>query len=189
MLDKNIDAQIDVLKALRSRTESVSELANLIVDRLKRGGKLLFAGNGGSAADSQHLAAEFVGRFKRDRMPLAALALTVDSSALTCIANDYAFEDVFARQLEALGNNGDIFIGISTSGRSPNILNCLDICRAKGIVSVILTGGVCDDNQLNADFIIDVPSTVTARIQEAHILIGHTICELVEDQIIDAHRG
>ena len=189
MLDRNIASQIEVLTALRSRSSLVSQVSELIADKIQVGGKVLFAGNGGSAADSQHLAAEFVGRFKRERGPLPALALTVDSSALTSIANDYSFDDVFVRQLAALGDNGDVFIGISTSGRSRNILRCLDICRANGIVSILLTGKVSDDSSLNADFIIDVPSTVTARIQEAHILIGHTICELVENKIIDGNVG
>jgi D-sedoheptulose 7-phosphate isomerase len=147
---------------------------------LQVGGKILFCGNGGSASDSQHLAAELTGRFIKDRKPLGAIALTTDTSALTSIANDYAFDDVFARQVMALGRAGDLLVGISTSGNSKNVIRAVEEAKALGMTSVGLLGR--DGGQLRAlcDLAIVVPSEATARIQESHILIGHTLCGLIE---------
>ena len=146
-------------------------------------GKTLIAGNGGSAADAQHMAGEFVSRFYFDRPPLPSIALTTDTSILTAIGNDYGYADVFVRQLDAHGENGDIFFGISTSGNSENIVKALKCCQRKGIISVGLTGekrGKMDDL---CDYNIKVPSRVTPRIQEAHLLIEHIICCLVEREL------
>jgi D-sedoheptulose 7-phosphate isomerase len=158
----------------------VQRAADTLSHALRSGGKLMFCGNGGSAADSQHLASEFTGRFVDDRRPLAALALSTDSSALTCIANDYAFEQVFERQLRGLGRAGDVLVAISTSGNSGNVLRAAHAAREIGVRVVGLLGR--DGGQLLAlcDVALVVPSNTTARIQEAHIFIGHTLCGLVE---------
>ena len=150
---------------------------------LAAGGKLMFCGNGGSAADSQHLASELTGRFIKDRRPLAGIALSTDSSALTCIGNDYAFDEVFARQLSALGRPGDALVAISTSGNSRNVLRAVETARALGVFTLGLLGR--DGGQLGraCDAAIVVPHTVTARIQEAHILIGHTLCGIIEAEL------
>ena len=148
--------------------------------RLKK--KLLIFGNGGSAADSQHLAAEFVGRFKRERKGLPAIALTTDTSALTALGNDYTFDIIFARQVEALGQKGDVAIGFSTSGRSRNVIEGLKTAKRLGLKTISLTGRDGGPIAKLTDVSIVVPSNVTARIQEAHLVTFHTICELVEDQ-------
>ena len=150
---------------------------------LKQGQKILFVGNGGSAADAQHLAAEIVGRFERERSGLAALALTTDSSTLTSIANDYGFESIFSRQLEALGQEGDVFIAISTSGNSPNLVQAVEVAKAKGLVTIGMLGKTGGDLKALVDECLIVPSENTARIQEAHILIGHILCQLVEESL------
>jgi D-sedoheptulose 7-phosphate isomerase len=160
--------------------QNIKEAADLIAKSLKSGGTIFWCGNGGSAADSQHIAAEFVGRFKKDRKPLRSIALTTDTSVLTCIANDYSFKEIFSRQVDALGRKGDVLVAISTSGKSENIKQALIHAKKKGIKSIGLlgnNGGVC---KKNTDISIIVPSNITARIQEAHILIEHLLCELVE---------
>jgi D-sedoheptulose 7-phosphate isomerase len=143
----------------------------------------MLCGNGGSAADSQHIAAEMTGRFIKDRKPLPAIALTTDTSALTCIANDYSFEDVFSRQVSALGQPGDILIAISTSGNSGNVIKAMWVAKELGIIIIALTG--CDGGKMTslADLSVVVPSHTTARIQEAHIFIGHLLCGAVELQL------
>lgn len=150
---------------------------------LAANGKLMFCGNGGSAADSQHLASELTGRFIKDRRPLAGIALSTDSSALTCIGNDYSFEDVFARQLTALARSGDGLVAISTSGNSANVIRAVEAARAVGMLVVGLLGR--DGGKLAAlcDVAIVVPHAITARIQEAHILIGHTLCGVIEAEL------
>lgn len=152
------------------------------------GRKVLFFGNGGSAADAQHLAAELVGRFCLDRRSLPALALTTDTSVLTAISNDLDFAEVFARQVEAHGCPGDVAVGISTSGNSPNVRRALEVARARGLFTVGLTG--CDGGKLRSlvDECICVPSAETPRIQEAHIMIGHILCEMVEQTLIASRR-
>ena len=160
--------------------QNIKDAADLIAKSLKSGGTIFWCGNGGSAADSQHIAAEFVGRFKKDRKPLRSIALTTDTSVLTCIANDYSFKEIFSRQVDALGRKGDVLVAISTSGKSENIKQALIHAKKKGIKSIGLfgnNGGVC---KKNTDISIIVPSNITARIQEAHILIEHLLCELVE---------
>lgn len=159
--------------------------ARLVAEALRRGNKVMFCGNGGSAADSQHLAAELVGRYRRNRPGLAALALTVDTSALTAIGNDFGFEEVFSRQVEALGQPGDVLVAISTSGRSPNVLRAVEAARALGLKTVGLVGR--DGGQLAGlvDLALVVPSEDTARIQECHITLGHILCDLVEGELAD----
>ena len=159
----------------------VVQVALRIVKSLGLGGKVFFFGNGGSAADAQHLAAEFTGRFLKERRALPALALSVNSSSLTAIGNDYGFDIVFARQLEALGKEGDVAIGISTSGNSLNVIRALETANAKSIFSVALTGKSGGTLKNIADCTICIPSEETPRIQECHILTGHLICEIVEE--------
>jgi D-sedoheptulose 7-phosphate isomerase len=168
---------------LHTRIGQVLEIAELVVDCLKKNGKVMLFGNGGSASDSQHIAAELVGRFKKDRPGLAAIALTTNTSVLTSLANDYGYEIVFARQIEALGQKNDVAIGISTSGKAKNVAAGIKQAKKMGIKTVALTGGDGGELAKLADTSLVVPSNVTARIQEAHITIGHIICELVEQAL------
>ena len=165
---------------------SVLSAAEKIAASLKNGGKVLFAGNGGSAADAQHIAAEFVGRFIDDRAPLAAIALTTDTSALTAIGNDYGFEQVFARQVSALARPGDVLVGISTSGKSPNILAALKAARDTKLVTVGFTRNGPTTMQALCDVVVGAPSDETALIQQLHITVGHAICHLVERELFGA---
>ncbi|MBX9826135.1 MAG: D-sedoheptulose 7-phosphate isomerase [Xanthobacteraceae bacterium] len=165
---------------------SVTAAAERIAASLRSGGKVLLAGNGGSAADAQHIAAELVGRFVDDRAPLAAVALTTDTSALTAIGNDYGFEQVFARQVAALGRAGDVFIGISTSGKSPNIIAALNAARERGMVNVGMTRDAATPMHALCDVTIGVPATETALIQQIHITAAHAICHLVERELFGA---
>ena len=167
-LEKNVDAIISVVEEA--------------VRVLKNGGKLIFFGNGGSAADSQHIAAEFIGRFKKERRSLAAIALTTDTSILTALGNDYGQNIIFARQLQGLGRKGDLAFGITTSGNSKNVIEGIKQAKSMGIKTAALTGNHGGEALKWADFNIIVPSKNTARIQESHICIAHTICELVEEQ-------
>jgi D-sedoheptulose 7-phosphate isomerase len=170
----------------RSRTALAAQWSGLVeacVTSVRGGGKLLWFGNGGSAADAQHLAAELSVRFSTDRPAIAAVALTTDTSVLTAAANDFGFERVFARQIEALGRTGDVAIGISTSGRSPNVLNGLERARELGLVTAALTGRDGGDLPPLADHCLIVPSDVTARIQEMHILLGQMLCGALEIEL------
>lgn len=162
---------------------ALARVAAVCVEALRRGNKILFAGNGGSAADAQHLAGELVSRFNYDRPGLPAFALTTDTSVLTAIGNDYGYERLFARQVEAVGVAGDVFIGISTSGRSPNILAALRVARDKGLVTVGLTGRGGGQMPDLCDHCLRTPSDATPRIQEGHISMGHTLCWLIEQQL------
>lgn len=161
----------------------IEKVALECVKSYKKGNKTLLAGNGGSAADAQHIAGEFVSRFYFDRPGIASIALTTDTSILTAIGNDYGYENLFSRQVEAQGVKGDIFIGISTSGKSKNILKALELCKEKEIVSIGLTGASGGSMDKMCDYCIKVPSSCTPRIQEAHILIGHIICAIVEEEL------
>jgi D-sedoheptulose 7-phosphate isomerase len=170
---------------LAEHAAGVARAAELVADALGRGGKVLLFGNGGSAADAQHIAAEFVGRFRAERRALAAIALTTDTSALTAIANDYGYDEVFARQVRGLGRAGDVAFAISTSGRSPSVLRAVDACRTLGIATIGLTGGDGGPLAGTVDLCLRVSaSTLSARIQEAHILVGHVICELVDRRLL-----
>jgi len=162
---------------------AIVKVTEACVEALGQGHKILFAGNGGSAADAQHLAAELVSRFAYDRPGLRAFALTTDTSVLTAIGNDYGYERLFARQVEAVGSAGDVFFGLSTSGRSPNVLNAFELAREKGIVTVGMTGRHGGQMSERCDYLLRVPSDSTPRIQEGHIAIGHAICQIIEAQI------
>jgi D-sedoheptulose 7-phosphate isomerase len=161
----------------------IIEIAELIIDSLKKGGKVIIFGNGGSASDSQHIAAEFIGRFKKDRAALAAIALTTNTSVLTSLANDYGYEVVFSKQIEALAQRNDIVVGISTSGKARNVACAIKQAKKMGLKTVALTGGDGGELVKLADVSLIVHSLVTARIQEAHITIGHIICELAEEAL------
>ncbi len=165
---------------LKENLSHLLEVVKAISHCFEIGNKLFFFGNGGSAADAQHLAAELVNRYMMDRPPLPAIALTTDTSILTSVSNDFSFNEVFAKQLKALGREGDMAIGISTSGTSLNILKAFEVAKEMGIKTVALTGGDGGSLAKVADFSLIVPSTSTPRIQEIHILIGHILCELVE---------
>jgi D-sedoheptulose 7-phosphate isomerase len=168
---------------LRNQVESICEISQLMIDCLKKDGKVIVFGNGGSASDSQHIAAELVGRFKKDRSALAALALTVNTSILTSLANDYGYDVVFSRQVEALGKKNDVVLGISTSGKAKSVALGIKQARKMGIKTVALTGGDGGEIVKLADVSLLVPSKVTARIQEAHITIAHIICEMIEQEL------
>lgn len=185
LIDQNLQQSIDVKTSLLTNSSLVSAIgdaATICIDSLARGGKLLFAGNGGSAADAQHLAAEIVCRFHFDRPAAAAIALGTNFSVMTAGSNDYGYEYVFARELEALGKPGDVFIGLSTSGNSANVLRAFEKARQMEITTIGLAGqgGVI---QQAVDLCLSIPSTSTPRIQECHILIGHILCEVIEAQL------
>ena len=183
-----IQSSIDAKQALLKDSAFhglVAQVAMQIVKSLRAGGKVLFFGNGGSAADAQHLAAEFTGRYLKERRALPALALHANTSALTAIGNDYGFEFVFARQLEALGKEGDVAVGISTSGNSSNVVRAMEAAKAKSIYTVALVGASGGAMRELADCALCMPSNETPRIQECHILTGHLICEIVEEMLFD----
>lgn len=177
---KDIAALVAVVAQDQKLQAGIDQAAEMALSALARNGKLLFAGNGGSAAEAQHLAAEYISRFKFDRPGLPAIALTTDTSALTAIGNDYGFDTVFERQIEALARPSDLIFLSSTSGRSPNILLAISAARRLGIPTVLLTGAGYVCNSDSPDLVLAVPSNETARIQEIHLIIGHSICEIVE---------
>jgi D-sedoheptulose 7-phosphate isomerase len=166
---------------LQQRLQAAAEAC---VTCLRGGGKLLFAGNGGSAAEAQHFSAEFVGRFLKEREALASIALHTDTSALTAIGNDYGYEHVFSRQVQALGQRGDILIGLSTSGRSKNILMAMQAAKNKGLLNIALTGQDPRDMDALADIVLNMPSAHTPQIQEGHLIVGHLLCGLVEEAML-----
>ncbi len=174
---------IEVVSKLTSIVPNIKSIGEQLVRCLNKGGKIVWMGNGGSAADSQHLAAELVGRYQRERQGLASIALTTDSSILTAVSNDYGYETVFARQIQALCTKQDIVIGISTSGNSKNIINGIKAAKDIGIYTVALLGGSGGALKELVDLSLIVPSDKTARIQEAHILIGHILCEMLDESI------
>lgn len=183
LLEANLLASIAAKQKMREDAEQLAvfeRAAAELVVRYRNGGRLYIAGNGGSAADAQHLAAEFVSKLARDRAPLPAEALTVDSSILTAIGNDYGYEHVFSRQIAGKMTDKDVFLGITTSGRSANILRALEACRAKGVPSIVFTGHDGGTARALADFCIVAPGHTTAAIQEVHIVLAHTLCEAVE---------
>lgn len=177
---KSIAEHLEVVRQLEAQQHVLEAIARAMTATLRAGGKILWCGNGGSAGDSQHLAAELVGRFQHERRGLASLALTTDSSALTSIANDYGYEMVFSRQVEALGVAGDLLVGISTSGNSHNVVAALQTARSQGLTTVAFTGAGGGRMANLADHLFAVESKVTARIQEAHILAGHMLCDWIE---------
>ena len=184
-----IQASIAVKKKLledETLLETVAAATDAIVTSLKAAGRLYFCGNGGSAADAQHLAAEFSGRFYKDRKALAAEALHTNTSYLTAVANDYGFDLVYSRLVEGIANRGDVLIGLSTSGNSANIVKAFEAAKAKGITTIAFTGITGGLLKSLSDFLINVPSADTPRIQESHILLGHIICQLAEDRLFSS---
>jgi D-sedoheptulose 7-phosphate isomerase len=180
---KELDQIATNMHALRDAAPLIASGAELMKGALNAGGKIMFCGNGGSAADAQHLAAELMGRYLKDRAPLPALALTVDTSALTAIANDYSYEEVFARQLRGIGRQGDLLVGLSTSGDSANVVRAIEAARDMGVLTLVLTGQKGGRMAEIADHVIRVPATRTNSIQEMHIVIGHMLCGLVEEAL------
>lgn len=181
-----IQSSIEVKHSLlqdEALVKQIDIVVEVVTNAFKNGNAVYFAGNGGSAADAQHLAAEFSGRFYKDRKALPSDALHCNSSYLTAVANDYSYEVIYSRLLEGLGKKGDILIGISTSGNSGNIVKAFEMASSMGIVTVGFTGDTGGRMKEKADYLINVPSTTTPRIQESHILVGHIICELVEENI------
>ncbi|MDH4243580.1 MAG: D-sedoheptulose 7-phosphate isomerase [Nitrospira sp.] len=168
----------------RDHADRIVQVATVIAKAFTSGNKVLLFGNGGSSTDAAHIAAEFVGRYQRERMPIPAIALATDIAAITCIANDYGYEELFARQVRAHGKAGDVAIGISTSGNSPNVLKGIAAARECGLTTVAWTGASGGKLAGLVDFPFVVPSTVTSRIQESHITLGHVLCELVEDHLL-----
>lgn len=187
-VNNEIEKTIAVLSALASERhviEQVEALARQVTSALRAGNKILLAGNGGSAADAQHIAGEFVSRFNFDRPGLAAFALTVDTSVMTAIGNDYGYEKLFARQIEAVGRPGDVFWAYSTSGRSPNILRALEAAKERGLFTVGFTGNGPGAAEMRSrtDLCIEIPSAATPKIQEGHLVCGHIVCGIVEENI------
>jgi len=181
-IEKIVNDSIDVKQQLltsESHLAAIDEVAQLCVKTYKAGNKVLLAGNGGSAGDAQHIAAELVARFEFDRPGLPSIALTTDTSMLTAIGNDYGYDHLFSRQLQANAVSGDVFIGISTSGNSKNILKAFEVAKEQGVVTVGLCGAGGKIHQ-EADYVLSAPSSCTARIQECHIMIGHILCGIVE---------
>ena len=174
-------------RVLEMEIGTLAQSAEILVAALRRGNRVLLCGNGGSAADSQHIAAELVGRFGRERTALPAIALTTDTSILTALANDYSYADVFARQVEAWGSSGDVLVGISTSGNSPNVLKAMRTARERGMHTIGFTGASGGQLPEVADVCFRVPSRSTSRIQESHITAGHALCEMIERELFDTH--
>ena len=181
LINKHLQEHSIVLDSIMELEESITKVANIFLSCLEKGGTIFWCGNGGSASDSQHLAGELIGRFVDERKPLKSIALTADSAVMTCIVNDYGYEYIFSRQVEALGSKGDVLVGITTSGNSKNVLKAFEVAKDKGVTTIGLLGkggGVAKDI---VDESIIISSNSTARIQEMHILIGHILCDLIEE--------
>lgn len=187
-----IHAAIDLKQQIladEAMLNTIDQLVELIVMAFRNGNSLYFCGNGGSAADAQHLAAECSGRFYQDRAPLPAEALHCNTSYLTAVANDYSFDVVYARMIEAIGKKGDILIGLSTSGNSRNVVQALEAAKARGILTIGFTGLTGGNMKPFCDYLVSIPSTDTPRIQECHMLLGHIICQLVEESYFGFNAG
>ena len=185
MVNSCLNEHIEVAKKIREILPLVEEAGRLCVESLKNGGKIILCGNGGSAADAQHIAAELSGRFERDRRALAGIAITTDTSALTSIGNDYGFEYIFSRQVEAIGKREDVLIAISTSGNSANVIKAVESGKKIGMKIITLTGKDGGEIKKLGDINVIIPSNSTPRIQEMHILIGHMICNLIDKELKD----
>lgn len=181
-IQASIDTKQNILND-EALMQTIAEVGQACVELYQHGKKTLLAGNGGSAADAQHIAAELVGRYGFDRPSIPSVALTTDTSNLTAIGNDYGYDKVFSRQMEGMGSEGDLFIGISTSGNSENIVNAIHAAKAKGVTTVALVGRDGGEMARISDYAIIVPSNATPRIQESHILIGHMICDIIEKEL------
>ncbi len=181
-LNESISVQKEILKN-KSLLDVIERASVTCIESLKKGNKILLAGNGGSAADSQHIAGELVSRFAFDRPGLSAIALTTDTSIMTAIGNDYGYESLFSRQIQAVGNEGDIFIAYSTSGESPNILKAIEEAKINKLISIGMTGQTNGSMNKLCDFLIEIPSKETPKIQEGHLVVGHIICGIIEQEI------
>ncbi len=175
-------------KFVAENIDTIVEVSNLLAETFNRGGKLLLFGNGGSASDASHIAAEFVNRFRKERPAFPAIALNTDTAVLTSIANDYDYSDVFVRQLKAIAQEGDVVIAISTSGSSQNVIKAVDAARTRKLRTVAFTGAKGDKLASRCDYIFAVPSDNTPRIQETHITLGHVLCQMVEEILFEAYR-
>ncbi len=173
---------------IKENLDMVVEVSKLLSDTFNRGNKLILFGNGGSATDASHIAGEFVNRLKKERPGLPAITLNADVAVLTSIANDYDFSEIFARQMKVLAQEGDVAIAISTSGNSPNVLKAIDVAKKKKLKTIAFTGARGDKLAAKADYAFAVPSSNTPRIQEAHITLGHVLCQMVEEILFEAHR-
>lgn len=187
-ITRQIEDSIEIKKHLQREARSLEHVADLLVDALREGRKVLLFGNGGSAADAQHIACELAGKFYLDRPPLPAIALTTNTSALTAIGNDYSYDEVFARQVQSLAKPGDVVIGISTSGNSPNVLRGVETAKGLGATTIAFTGQGGRLEEL-ADYVLSIPSVDTPRIQEGHITAGHIICYLVEQALFGNRKS
>ena len=185
---KQIEDSIKLKKYLRQEAKNLVAMADLLVDAFRKGNKVLLFGNGGSAADAQHIACELAGKFYLDRAPLPAIALTTNTSALTAIGNDYSYEEIFARQVRGLAKQGDVVVGISTSGNSPNVLRGIEEAKRLGATTIAFSGRGGRLKEL-ADYVLSIPSVDTPRIQEAHITAGHIICYLVEQALFGNRKS
>ena len=184
IIDRCFTDNIATIEKVRNQnTQEIELIADMVYRTFNNNNRIFFCGNGGSAADCQHMAAEYVGRFKKERKGYPAIALTVDTSIITSISNDYSFETIFARQLEALAVPGDLLIAYSTSGNSKNIIEVLKKAKSMGITSIGMTGQSGGDMNKLTDTLIKIPSNITARIQEAHLLLGHIVCEIVDQRL------
>ncbi len=179
-------AQVKV-KFVRENIDKIIDVVQLIAQAFREGKKVILFGNGGSAMDASHIAAEFVNRFLMERPPLPAIALNTDAAVLTSISNDYDFSQVYSKQLSALGHEGDVVVGISTSGNSLNVIKAIDVAKKNGMKTIILTGGTGGKMAAMADYTFIVPTKVTARIQETHITLGHAICQMVDEELFGNH--
>ena len=184
-IEESLSVKNAVLKN-EALLDTVEKITGVIVDAFRNGNHVYFCGNGGSAADAQHLAAEFSGRFYINREPLPAEALHCNTSYLTAVANDFSYDVIYSRLIHGLGKKGDILIGMSTSGNSPNVVKAFDTAHEKGMITIGFTGESGGQMKNNSDYLINVPSSNTPRIQEVHMLIGHTVCQLVEAKIFSA---
>lgn len=189
LIERIIDEHLSTVENMKKNcTADIKKIGALCKVALQNGHTIFFCGNGGSAADSQHLAAEIVGRFLKERRGMPAVALTTDTSILTAVSNDYGYEQIFARQVEALVRSGDVLVGLSTSGNSGNVVAALEMAKTMGAVTVGMTGGTGGKLIEICDACITVPSSITARIQEAHILVGHMICEMIDEVSVNVQK-
>lgn len=184
---RELDLHLEVAQKTKEIVSEIKQVASCLIEVVKKGNKILICGNGGSAADSQHFAAELTGRYKRERKALSAIALTTDTSALTAIGNDYGYKYVFSRQVEALAKGGDVLFGISTSGNSENILLAMQKAKELGCKNIVLSGRDGGEMKKVGDYNLIVPSNDTPRIQEMHIFIIHTLCDLLEQAVLDSN--
>ena len=181
IIQSHIKEHQDVLDTIKTFNETIEKIASVLIKCLKNDGTIYWCGNGGSASDSQHLAGELVGRFMGDRKPLRSIALNADSAVMTCIVNDYGYEHIFSRQVEGLGREGDVLIGITTSGNSQNVINALNAAKSKKMTTIGLLGKGGGKAREVVDHAIVIPSNTTARVQEMHIMVGHILCDLIEE--------